>query len=105
MEVKGNNLRSKSSIHDRNFRKFWKYFFCLVFVGLPFFKILKALHKFELKNLTVEISVSMVIVLRKFIIFGNLVFKYDLWQMTNEMALNKKKKASKRNAKELRWSH
>ena len=41
-----------------------------------FFKILKALHKFELKNLTAKISVPMVIVLRKLIIFESLVFKY-----------------------------
>ena len=48
-------------------------FFHLIFVGLPFFcffKILKALHKFEL------ISAPMVIVLRKQIIFESLVFKY-----------------------------
>ena len=37
-EVKGNNLRSKSSIHDRNFWKFWKYFFHLIFVRSPFFQ-------------------------------------------------------------------
>ena len=66
-EVKGNILRSKSSIHDRNFRKFWRYFFHLIFVGSTFFffKILKALHKFELKNLTVKVSVPMVTALRK----------------------------------------
>ena len=44
-----------------------------------FFKILKALHKYELKNLTAKISVPMVIVLRKLVIFDfSLVFKYIL---------------------------
>ena len=69
-QVKGNNLRSKSNIHDRNF--------CLIFVGSPFFfKIIKALRKFELKNLMAKISASMVIVLRRLIIFEfSFVFKY-----------------------------
>ena len=54
--IKRNNLKSKSEIHDRDFRKFWRYFF-------PFyvrwnalfwaFEILKAPHKFELKCLQV----------------------------------------------------
>ena len=68
-EVKGNILGSKSSIHDRNFRKFWTYFFHLIFAGSTFFfKILKALHKFELKNPTVKVSVPMLIALRKLLL-------------------------------------
>ena len=68
-EVKGNILGSKSSIHDRNFRKFWRYFFHLIFAGSTFFfKILKALHKFELKNPTVKVSVPMLIALRKLLL-------------------------------------
>ena len=60
MEVKGNNLRSKSSI-------------CWIDL---FFQMLKVNHKFELKNLMVKVSVPMVIVLIKLIIFEILVFKY-----------------------------
>ena len=66
-EVKGNNIRSKSSIHDRNFPKFWRYFFSfdLCWIALfCFFEVLHALHKFELKYLTAKISVPMVIVLK-----------------------------------------
>ena len=92
-EVKGNILRSKSSIHDRNFRKFWRCFFHLIFVGSTFFfKILKALHKFELKNLTVKVSVPMVTALRKLLLknyFQILVFdkRQMKWLQTRKRKL------------------
>ena len=69
-----------------------------------FFKLIKALHKFELKNLMAKISVPTAIVLRKLIIFESLVFKYYFLTKDNEMASNKKKKASRRNTKDLRQS-
>ena len=49
-EVKGNNLRSKSSLHDRNFRKFWRYFVHLIFVGSPFFQNTKSSTQIWIKK-------------------------------------------------------
>ena len=82
-EVKGNILGSKSSIHDRNFRKLWRYFFHLIFAGSTFFfKILKALHKFELKNPTVKVYVPMLVALRKlFLINYFQILIFDKRQM------------------------
>ena len=48
-----------------------------------------------------KISVPTTIVLRNFIIFESLVFKYQFLTKDNEMASNKKKKASRRNTKDL----
>ena len=62
--VKGNDLKSKSSIYDRDFRKIFRYFFHLIFVGLPFFcflfLIMKARHEFEFKCPTAKIFVPTV---------------------------------------------
>ena len=54
--IKRNNLKSKSEIHDRDFREFWRYFFPFYVRWIALFwafEILKALHKFELKCLQV----------------------------------------------------
>ena len=105
-EDKGNNLRSQSSIHDRNFWKFGRFFFHLIFVGSPFFfKILKALHKFELKKSYDENFCPHGNCFKKIDYIWKSCFQkliFDKWQM--KWYQTKKKKASRRNPKELRRS-
>ena len=104
MAVKANNLRRKSSIHDRVFEIFeGTFLFNLRWIALfCFFKILTALYKFELKYLMTIISVPMICALGKLIIdyYWSLVFNISCWQATSEMASNKKEKASRRNTKD-----
>ena len=100
-EVKGNILRSKSSIHDRNFRKFWRYFFHLIFVGSTFFffQNTKSSSQIWIKKSYGESFCPHGNCFKK-IIFEKLFSNIGFWQTTNEMASNKKKKASRRNTQE-----
>ena len=69
-------------------------FYIQYLLDCPFFQnTKKALQKFQIKNLTVKIFFL------KFL-FANINF----WQMTNEMASDKKKHASRTNTKEHRQS-
>ena len=93
-EVKGNILGSKSSIHDRNFWKFWRYFFHLIFAGSTFFQNTKSSSQIWIKKSHGK-SFCLHDNCFKKIIFEKLFSNINFWQTADEIASNKKKKASK----------